>query len=198
MAGRGRAWWMDAAFIVGSLLFALGSLPGFSSVASAGTVGWVFFVGSIFFTFAALLQLHLAGGPGWVVRARDPAWAGSAVQLAGTVWFNINTHAALQDGLDARQELLRVWTPDAIGSVCFLVASGFALVALGHRPWARRAAWVAELNLLGSVFFMAAAIGAYVLPDTGELLDATVVNSGTFLGAVCFAVAARLDQRPTP
>ena len=55
---------------------------------------------------------------------------------------------------------------------------------------------MAALNLLGSVFFMASAIAAYVLPDTGDLLDASVANSGTFLGAVCFLVAARIEITP--
>jgi hypothetical protein len=44
---------------------------------------------------------------------------------------------------------------------------------------------------------MAAAIAAFVLPDTGDLLDASVVNSGTLLGALCFLVAARIEIAPT-
>ena len=56
---------------------------------------------------------------------------------------------------------------------------------------------IAGLNLLGSVFFMAAAIAAFVLPDSDVLLDASLANSGTFLGApLCFLVAARIDITP--
>ena len=43
---------------------------------------------------------------------------------------------------------------------------------------------------------MASAIAAYVVPDTGDLLDTSVANSGTFLGAVCFLVAARIEITP--
>jgi hypothetical protein len=44
----------------------------------------------------------------------------------------------------------------------------------------------------GSVFFMAAAIAAFVGPATDDALGAAVANGGTFLGALCFLVAARL------
>jgi hypothetical protein len=55
---------------------------------------------------------------------------------------------------------------------------------------------VAGLNLLGSIFFMAAAVAAFVVPDTDDLLDASLANSGTFLGAICFLVAARIEITP--
>ncbi len=46
---------------------------------------------------------------------------------------------------------------------------------------------------------MAAAVAAFVLPDSGDLVDATVANTGTFLGALCFLVAARIDiSQPVP
>jgi hypothetical protein len=60
----------------------------------------------------------------WEPRRID--WLAALIQLAGTVFFNISTFAALKQGLDARQTNLRVWTPDAAGSVCFLVASALA------------------------------------------------------------------------
>jgi hypothetical protein len=184
---------MDALFIVGSSLFALGALPGFANLVAPNTVVATFFIGSLFFTSAAALQLHLAGGGQWTIRPSDLGWAAAAIQLVGTLWFNVNTFAARQTGLDARQEDLRVWTPDVVGSICFLVASGLALAALGGRPWPRGPARVAGLNMAGSVFFMAAALAAYVLPDTGDMLDASVVNGGTVLGALCFLVAARME-----
>lgn len=48
------------------------------------------------------------------------------------------------------------------------------------------------VNLAGSVFFMLAAIAALTLPSTDDLLDASLVNSGTLLGAACFFWGARL------
>jgi hypothetical protein len=189
---------MDALFMVGAFCFALGAVPGFASVVAPNTVVAVFFVGSLFFTSAATLQyLQTTGGRLRSWQPADLAWAAALIQLVGTLWFNVNTAAARLTGLDARQENLRVWTPDFIGSVCFLVASGLAVATLTRPPWHAGRPWrVAALNLLGSVFFMAAAVAAFVLPDTGDLLDASVANSGTFLGAVCFLVAARIEITP--
>jgi peptidoglycan/LPS O-acetylase OafA/YrhL len=85
-----------------------------------------------------------------------------------------------------------VWAPDALGSVCFLVAS--ALAAVWHmRGTGRR---IALWNMVGSVFFGIAAVASYVVPDTGELLNTAATNAFTFLGAVCFFFGARLLLRP--
>jgi hypothetical protein len=196
-----RAWWMDALFIVGSACFALGSTPGFSSLVSAEVVVVTFFVGSLFFTSAATLQyLGTTDGRLLAWQPADLDWAASLIQLVGTLWFNVNTFAARNPGLDAEAADLRIWTPDYLGSVCFLVSSALAVIALGNPPWRERRPWrVAGLNLLGSIFFMAAAMAAFVLPDSDDLLDATLANSGTFLGALCFLVAARMDMTaPSP
>src|SRR4051812_48389654 len=107
------AWWTACLFMVGSFCFALGSLPGYASLVDPAVVGRTFFVGSIFFTAAALLQLRQA-------RAGVDWWA-SLIQFAGTLWFNLNTYDALQTGLDVHQENLRIFTPDFIGSNCFLL-----------------------------------------------------------------------------
>jgi YrhK-like protein len=189
---------MDALFIVGSACFALGSVPGYSSAVPAEVVVVTFFVGSLFFTTAATLQyLGTTDGRMLAWRPWDIAWAAAIIQLVGTLWFNIDTFAARDPGLDAEASDLRIWTPDYLGSVCFLVASALAVIALGRRPWHTGRDWrIAALNLLGSVFFMAAAIAAFVLPDADDLVDATLANSGTFLGAVCFLVAAWMDITP--
>jgi hypothetical protein len=190
---------MDVWFMVGSAVFALGAIPGYASLTSPEVVVATFFVGSIFFTTAATLQyLGTTDGRLLAWRPADIAWAAAAIQLVGTLWFNLNTFAARNPGLDARSADLRIWTPDYLGSVCFLVASGLAVVALGRPPWAAGRSWhIAAVNLLGSVFFMAAAIAAFVLPDSEDLFNATVANAGTFLGAICFLVAARMDITPS-
>jgi hypothetical protein len=46
--------------------------------------------------------------------------------------------------------------------------------------------------MAGSVFFMASALGSFVLPSTGGLVDVPVAVGGTFLGAVCFLAGALL------
>jgi hypothetical protein len=41
------------------------------------------------------------------------------------------------------------------------------------------------------------ALASLVLPTTGEMVNTTLVNLGTFLGAVCFFVGAYLLLPPT-
>ena len=132
----------------------------------------------------------------WAWRPRDKNWLAAATQFPGTLFFNISTFAATVHNLTAAEADKHVWRPDVFGSVLFLVASAFALSALGVGFWRLRLGalpwWIAWLNMLGSVAFMASAIGSFVLPSTDTLLDLTLANSGTFLGAVCFLVGAAL------
>jgi hypothetical protein len=195
-------------FMVGSACFALGAVPGYVSLVGLGADGVTFFVGSIFFTSAAALQYLEAvnAAPGlapertgtrfvsWEPRRID--WLASSIQLIGTVFFNISTFRAMLDGFAAGSDDLLSWRPDALGSVCFLVASWLAFAEAGHgwvswRPqdlgWA-----IAALNLAGSIFFGISAIGAFVVPSTGELLNAAAANAGTFLGAIGFLIGAAL------
>ena len=56
------------------------------------------------------------------------------------------------------------------------------------------------LNYVGSVFFMASAIASFTLTTTGEAINIAIVNSGTFLGAICFLVGSYVllpPARPT-
>jgi hypothetical protein len=60
---------------------------------------------------------------------------------------------------------------------------------------------IAVVNMAGSIAFGFAAVAAFIVPTTGELANIAVVNSGTFLGAVCFFVGALMlipDMRPEP
>jgi hypothetical protein len=193
--------------MIGSFLFALGSVPGYASLVPTSVVGVTYFVGSIFFTSAGFLQLMQSIGPvvaateagrARVVAAlRDADFWASAIQSTGTIWFNINTYNAMQEGLTTREQNLRIWTPDFFGSICFLVASWLAVTVVCHKPWCverdNAEWWMAGLNLLGSAFFMISAIAAFVVPDTGDLLDASLANSNTMLGALCFFWAAWID-----
>ncbi len=206
------SWWMGGLFMVGSFCFALGSLPLFFDRVDAAVVGWVFFVGSIFFTSAAYLQFREAvassatidpAGPrpggvralvGW--RPHSLGWWATAVQLVGTVLFNISTFAATRDSLEFDQERHLIWGPDLWGSVCFLVASWLAYVEVSprvlHRPRGDLGWQIAALNLAGSVAFGAAAIGARYLTTTEEPANIALVNTGTFVGAFCFFLGALL------
>ena len=171
---------IGALFAVGAALFAVAAVPGASSLSREGDAV-TFFLGSIFFTAAAFEQLRLS--------APEPAerWS-SAIQLAGTVFFNVSTFTAILDHLPGGEQDLVIWSPDAFGSVCFLVSSAIAFWTVrGDRDVARREA---ALNLLGSILFGASAVGAYVIPDTGEFWDATLNRMATLWGALCFLVAA--------
>jgi hypothetical protein len=189
--------WIAGLFMVGSACFVVPSLPALALVAPAAVLGGTYFVGSIFFTSAALLVAATtwAGSPG-VDALRSVDWWAAVVQFVGTLWFNLNTFRALEQGLTAVQQDLRIWTPDFLGSVCFLVSSCLSVLSYCHKPFCLcpddRNWWVTALNLLGSVFFMLAALAAYVRPATGDLVDASMANTGTLLGGVCFFWAARL------
>jgi hypothetical protein len=208
LSWRTRSWWIAVLFMIGSTCFAVGAAPGYASLVGVEADGVTFFVGSIFFTSAAALQYvevvntvpAADPGPGhvrllsWEPRRID--WLATAIQLVGTLFFNVSTFRAMIESVDAAPANLLSWRPDAIGSVCFLVASGLAFAEAGHGWVSWRPddlGWViAALNLAGSVFFGLSAIGAYVISSTGEVLNAAVANAGTFLGAIGFLVGAAL------
>jgi hypothetical protein len=188
-------------FAVGSLLFMLGAVPAYQQAAGAVAANATFFLGSLFFTAAGFIQLSLSGKrPPWHSTNRPDSfdWWSAAVQFLGTVFFNASTLSALIVSANAASRLSGGWRPDAFGSVAFLVSSGLAVVATTQRdklwdPQARtwRCAW---LNLSGSVLFGLAAIGAYVVPSTGDLLSLFWANAGTFFGALCFFLGAVLTR----
>lgn len=84
----------------------------------------------------------------------------------------------------------------------FLVASVFSWVALVGFRWKQEAAdvgwWINLSNSIGSVSFMVAALGALVLPTTGEMVNIVLVNAGTFVGPACFLVGGYLLWPPAP
>ena len=114
----------------------------------------------------------------------------------GTLYFNVSTGVAVEANLGAQAAHQHVWRPDAVGSVCFLVASALAWyeVCHGWTAWRPRSWswWITLLNLLGSVAFGVSAVAGYISPVTGQLRNAERANLGTFVGAVCFLVGALL------
>ncbi|MDZ4827726.1 MAG: YrhK family protein [Actinomycetota bacterium] len=193
-------WWIAVLFIIGSACFALGSMPLYTENVSPRTTGFIFFVGSIFFTSASLCQYLQTVNPYGEHRRRvfvwdtnSPDWVAAVVQFAGTLLFNVTTFHALQTSLDAQEADRLVWAPDALGSVCFLISSYVAFMTMRHRviPGGRDTDWwMATLNLVGSVAFGISAIASLVLPTTDEAVNIRTVNVQTFIGAVCFLVAA--------
>jgi hypothetical protein len=158
-------------------------------LAGSAVAGIVYFVGSLQFTSAASIQWLLT------IRRVNIDWASSAIQLVGTLLFNLNTYDALQKGLDANSYDRLVWTPDVFGSLCFLISSYLAYgVASGFfaRPRRSRDSLIATLNLAGSIAFGIAAIASFWVPSSGSIVDLAVANSFTALGGLCFLVGAIL------
>ena len=179
-APKARGWWIAVLFAIGSLLFALGSVPGYASAAGARGDSVTYFVGSLFFTAASFLSYREA------VDAAPPAanpahrrfftyqpgridWWATAIQLAGTVYFNVSTGVAMADNLSAQAAHQHVWRPDGIGSACFLVSSVLAWYEACHgwaawrpRSWSW---WITLANLIGSIAFGISAVAGYVNPD---------------------------------
>ncbi len=183
MATLRRQCWL---FAIGSLLFAIATIPGLSAVAGAGVANLLCFLGSWFFTTAGWMQLVLSG------PAMRIGWLSAATQFAGTILFNISTGSALWAHA-VKPERRLVWTPDAIGSLAFLISGVLGVVAvtavvgiveLKSRDW--QSEWI---NLIGCVAFAVSALGAFV-SETGVTADAVLANLGTFIGALCFLAAA--------
>jgi hypothetical protein len=203
-----RGWWIAVLFAVGSALFAVGSVPAYVSAVGARWDAVTYFIGSLFFTSAAFLTYREAvdAAPGaqddpahrrlLVYQPRRIDWWATAVQLAGTLYFNVSTGVAVKTDLAAQTAHQHVWRPDAIGSVCFLVASALAWyeVCHGWTAWRPRSWswWITLLNLLGSVAFGVSAVAGYISPATGQLRNADRANLGTLIGAVCFLAGALL------
>jgi Kef-type K+ transport system membrane component KefB len=190
------AWdrWIAVGFAAGSVCFFVGPFPGFVQLVGPGADGVVFFVGSIFFTLAAGLEVReatLRRGRRW---GADPSWWSAAIQFVGTLLFNLSTFGAMQDGLSTSQQNRLVWAPDVFGSAAFLVSGALAYrVATGPRlrPVRRNRGWaIAAVNLAGCVFFGISAVASYVVPSSGSVLDLAAANWTTALGAACFFAGA--------
>lgn len=210
------AWWIAVFFVVGSACFGVGGCSvtwpaeAPAPLKSAATANGVFFVGSIFFTTAAYLQL-LEAANGDVAEAWDPrragsrwlgwkphnlGWLASAFQLSGAIAFNFSTGDAMLAGLGWEEEDLLVWTPNMLGCLCFLVSSTLAWMELSHGLWsfAPRSAswWAVVLNEVGSVAFLLSALYTIVLPGLPDAHALWLGGFYTFVGGLFFLMGSYL------
>jgi hypothetical protein len=207
---RSRNWWISVLFMVGALLFALGAVPAYARAVGDDIDLMTFFIGSLFFTAAAYLQfLQAINAPHTIadrylthsrwfhvftIEPRRIDWWATSVQFVGTIFFNVSTFDATREAFEVPGQDVLVWIPTVVGSICFLVASYAAILEVwpqgrwrpGEIDW-----WIVMINMAGSIFFMASAIGAFVVPD-GDVFADNLVIGGTFLGGLCFFVGALL------
>ncbi|MEV6306256.1 hypothetical protein AB0M02_43080 [Actinoplanes sp. NPDC051861] len=199
-------------FIVGSACFVLGSVSAYADAVGGVADAVTFFVGSIFFTAASFLQLVQAQTPAmtgvdavlltepeplrwWNVSPHNRSWLAAITQFPGTLFFNASTLAALARNASVQQQDRHVWRPDIYGSTLFLVAAVFGILAVGtfwswrprSLPW-----WIAWLNMIGSVLFMASALASFVVPGSGDVRNLWIDVAGTLFGALCFLIGAVL------
>ncbi len=180
-------------FVVGSACFAVGTAPGFAAAANATATNVLCFVGSWFFTSAAFIEFRLLPP-----HADHADYFSALTQLVGTVLFNVSTGTAVWAHRIPTERRF-VWSPDAFGSILFLVSSVLAIAAIvvrvgffkpDSRDW--QDAWI---NMAGSVAFGVSAVGAFV-SKSGLTADEWLANTGTFVGALCFMAAALVALPP--
>ena len=179
-------WWIAVLFAIGSACFLVGPFPGYVQLVGSAADGITFFVGSLFFTSAALLQARQAG---------EADRLSTLIQFAGTVFFNVSTYRAMQTSIDTADVNRLVWAPEVAGSICFLVSGLLAYVAIrgSAHARARDEEWrIAAVNLAGCVLFGISAIAGFVVPETGDVLDLAAANWTTSLGALCFLIGSLL------
>ena len=135
--------WISWLFTIGSACFAVASIPMLAAVVPDDVIGTTYFVGSLFFTTASVLvsattwrDIAARARSSLTVRAvlESVDWWAAMIQVAGTLWFNVSTYNAMLDGLTTQEQNLRVWTPDFLGSVGFLVSSYLSWWSFCHRP----------------------------------------------------------------
>ncbi len=203
-----QGWWIAVLFMVGSLLFVVGSVPAYAAAVGPRPDAITYFIGSLFFTSASYLQYvqaisesdaasTLPGRRRWFAwQPHRIDWWATAVQLVGTLAFNVTTFAALASDLTTQQQYRLVWAPDMVGSVFFLVSSLLAWFEVCHGWWRvdRRdvAWWAAGLNLVGCIAFQVSAVAAFIRPATGGEINVNVAIYGTLVGAAFFLVGAYL------
>ena len=195
-------WWIASTFIVGSILFAAGAvLPTLPRVPSQ-TILSVYLIGSTLYLIGATVQLvrgrhmaiHSASGPQAVRRFANRNSLAATIQVAGAIFFQVSATGDLLRFISPTHQERILWVPDLTGAICFVVASAmfFSLqYPIQHRkgnPISDRT--LALLNIWGSLFFVASAIGTYVPALTEESLYPKLANIGTFIGAIFFLVSS--------
>jgi hypothetical protein len=189
-----RERWMAVFFVAGSMCFLVGPFPGYANLVGDTADSVTFFAGSILFTIGGALQAANAFPERHSPPRGPAAWWAAAVQVAGTLFFNVTTYQAMHTALSSSEYNKLVWRPDAFGSICFLVSGVIAYRASARRGWlpVRDGSgwWEPATNLVGCILFGISAVAGHVVPTTGSMIDQAASNWSTALGAACFLACA--------
>lgn len=201
-APRDSGWWVANTFIVGSVLFGLGAafplIPNFP----VEIINVVYLAGSSLYLVGAVVQaiqgrrmrINDRDDPQATRRFADRNSRAAAIQAFGAILFQTSMTGALIRSLTTVQQEAVIWVPDLVGALCFVTASSifFSLrYPIQQRQDNRQSArFLALLNILGSVFFVLSAIGAYIIPLTDQTFYPELANIGTFVGAIFFFISS--------
>ena len=193
------------AFILGPLLFALGSWWQLHTIQGPTLALGLLAIGSVFFTAGGWWQLQqaLIGDQALPKDAPRWEWCGlrcALTQSIGTVLFNIETFFSWsQQQPNPELWLLLGIVPNVIGSILFLISAVYGLQEVGHgrllvfEPdhlgW-----WISIVNALGCIWFMQSAIAG--LPTNlplEQVFDSAMSMRTTLLGSLAFAIVGILS-----
>lgn len=219
-AGLGRLRRLNAiasvAFVIGGALFAAGAAVAQFGSGDPTVSACIYFAGGLFFNtggYTAVLQVVNAPRPTqasgtavtprwrwWSYEPMDVGWLSTVVLFSGTLVFAVNLLDSFLQGLTVQQVNRLIWAPDVVGCALFLVSGHLAFVEICHRsrPCLRSRSlgwWIVAVNQLGSVLFMVSALAAFTRASTGSLVNATIANWGTLVGALCFSAMRRPPAR---
>ena len=206
------SFWVAVNFFFGSLLFAVGAIPGsfgINNFISSYNIGLVYFVGSLLFTLGGYLQFietinRSSHSPRshtrfFAVLHKSAAYLSSVTQLLGTIFFNISTWFAIQNEPSVLDENIYKWSPDFLGSSCFVISAIFLLAESYHKrlkinfrylPY-----WIIWINFYGCLLFLVSSIfsvylsSAYSYDSQIELL---ISNQALFFGSLLFMISSYL------
>lgn len=142
---------------------------------------------------------------GW--RPHQAGWLSSFTQFVGTRAFNADTFDAILNRSRWYVEDARIWLPDMVGSILFLVSGYLAFIEAGRRysTWRpKELSWrIVFINLLGWVAFMIAALLSYYPNGAQAAWIVTLSTVNTSIGAFCFSSApcspaAKAEARGRP
>ncbi len=210
-------WWVAVAFVLGSVLFVVGSgAPLLNETLGESladrVADWSYFVGAALFTGAIYLQiLETINSDPHPSRARHRpderfrwfAWQPDRlsflavfVLFIGSLLFNFETSVALL-GISGKSGISWLLSaPSFLGAALFVVSTYMQVVETCHRYWCLKLCgiswWSAACNLVGSVGFLVGAFFGFDFPGLSTAADPLIVKVSYLQGSVLFLAGSYL------